>query len=271
MEQTENGWITGNEPEVVEKAGAFITDAAYSAVAAHGRFTMVLAGGTTPRGLYSLLARGIHETRLSRLGCQVPADALRSPADPALVTLPWPQTLLFQGDERYVPPSHPDSNFSMARDSLIRQVCIPTGQVLSMPVESGNAAGDAARYEALLRSLFRKPETCSAEGLPVFDLVMLGLGEDGHTASLFPDDRDALRESSRWVIAVDAPHANPPCTRLTMTLPLINSAENVMFLVPAKRYGLARSIRDGLHPELPAGMVRPRNGSLLWFVEDRPV
>ncbi|NTU69051.1 MAG: 6-phosphogluconolactonase [Chlorobiaceae bacterium] len=265
MAQERNGWITGSEQEVVEKAAAFVTRATYRAVEARGRFTLVLAGGSTPRPLYELLARGIPESRLAEPGCNVPPDARRSPADPELVILPWRHTLLFQGDERYVPATHPDSNFRMARESLIRHIRIPPEHIVRMPVESGDAADDAQRYEALLRSLFRKPGECSKEGYPKFDLVMLGLGDDGHTASLFPGDRKALEETSRWVIAVDAPNGNPPGTRLTLTLPVINEAACVMFLVPAKRYHLALSIHKGLHPELPAGMVRPHQGRLHWF------
>ncbi|NTV02808.1 MAG: 6-phosphogluconolactonase [Chlorobiaceae bacterium] len=268
MGQKWNRWITGSEPEVVERAAAFITEAAYRAVDARGRFTMALAGGSTPQELYALLARGIPESRLAGLGCEVPHDARRSPAAPGKITLPWLHTLLFQGDERYVPSTHPDSNFGMARRSLIRHSGIPPRNIVRMPVESGDAAGDARRYESLMRDLFGKDGESSAEGLPVFDLVMLGLGDDGHTASLFPGDREAIEERSRWVVAVEAPDAKPPGTRLTLTLPVINEAAAVMFLVPAKRHGLARSIHEGLHPELPAGMVRPRRGRLVWFVAD---
>jgi 6-phosphogluconolactonase len=268
MKQETNDWITGSEQELLEKAAAFITDTAYRAVEARGRFTMALAGGSTPQALYELLAGGISESRLTALGYPVPPDACRSAADPGLVVLPWRHTLLFQGDERYVPASHPDSNFGMARRSLISHISIPEEHVVRMPVESGDAAEDAGLYETRLRSLFRKPGECSQDGFPVFDLVMLGLGDDGHTASLFPGDRVALGERSRWVLAVDAPGGKPPGMRITLTLPVINEAAAAMFLVPASRHELALSIREGRHPELPSGMVRLPHGRLLWFVAD---
>ncbi len=266
MAREGNGWITGSTGEVAEQAAALVTDAAYRALEARGRFTLALAGGSTPAGLYGLLSRGVPESTLAGYGYEVPRGARRSPADPGRITLPWLHTLLFQGDERYLPPTHPDSNFGMARESLIRHSCLPPKNILKMPVESGDADADAARYEQLLKGLFREPEAYTKEGWPVFDLVMLGLGEDGHTASLFPGDREALGEASRWCIAVDAPQGNPPGTRLTLTLPVINAADAVIFLVPASRHGLARSIFEGQRPDLPAGMVRPRVGGLWWFV-----
>lgn len=269
MEQRETlDWTTGSEQEVAERAAAFMTWASYRALADHGRFTVALAGGGTPRRLYSLLAGGIDERLMADSGYDVPVEARRSAADPRLITLPWRHTLLFQGDERYVPTTHPDSNYEMVRKTLIRHICIPPGNIMKIPVESGEAPTDAQRYEQLLRGWFRKPDNCTKEVLPVFDLVMLGIGDDGHTASLFPADRHALEEACRWVIAVEAPQATPPGKRITLTLPVINNAAAVMFLVPAKRCELARSIRNGQHPELPAGMVRPMHGKLLWFVAD---
>jgi 6-phosphogluconolactonase len=264
--KNEGGWITGSDEAVTERAAVFITALAYRALAERGRFTMALAGGGTPRSLYGLLARGIDEKILAGSGYGLPAAARRSPADPRLVTLPWRHTLLFQGDERYVPAAHPDSNYGVVRETLIRHICIPPQHIVRMPVESGDARGDALRYEQLLRGLFRRTEGRLDEGFPEFDLVMLGLGDDGHTASLFPGDREALEESSRWVLAVEARRADPPGTRLTLTLPVINHAAAVMFLVPEKRHELARSIHDGLRPDLPAGMVKPAHGELFWFV-----
>lgn len=259
-------WISGMEPELLELAAAFVTETAYRALGQRGRFTMVLAGGSTPRTLYSLLAKGMPDTALDRMGCTLPPGVRRSPADPGLVTLPWLHTLLFQGDERYVPPAHPDSNFGMARESLLRHICIPPQNVVRMPVESGDPDADAVSYEKLLRGHFRHHSTCTDRGFPVFDLVMLGLGGDGHTASLFPGDPNVTDDNPHWCIAVDAPTGKPPGLRLTLTLPLINSSAAVMFLVPASRHALARSIFEGGRPDLPAGMVNPGGGSLWWFV-----
>jgi len=118
----------------------------------------------------------------------------------------------------------------------------------------------------LLRGLFRKRGS-DDKAPPSFDLILLGLGDDGHTASLMPDDKVALEEKERWVIAVEAPNGKPPGTRLTLPLPVINEARNVLFLVPPSRYDFARSISNGERPELPSGMVMPRSGDVWWFVE----
>ncbi|HHE32172.1 MAG TPA: 6-phosphogluconolactonase [Chlorobaculum parvum] len=258
-------WISAPHDELLEKAVAFITDLAYRAVAERGRFTLVLSGGKTPAALYLKLARGIKEGRYLELGYTLPDEARRPVRDPESIILPWPQTLLFQGDERYLPLSHPDSNYGMARKTLIRYICIKPANIHRMSTESGDPEADARRYEALLRGLFRKRG--NSEAPPSFDLILLGLGDDGHTASLMPDDKAALAEKERWVIAVDAPNGKPPGTRLTLTLPAINEAKTVLFLVPPSRYEFARSISNGEKPELPSGMVKPRSGDVWWFVE----
>ncbi|AOS84466.1 6-phosphogluconolactonase [Chlorobaculum limnaeum] len=259
-------WITAPLDALLEKAVAFITDAAYRAVAERGRFTLVLSGGNTPRALHKQLARGISEKRYLELGYKLPADVRRCTRDPEKIVPPWAHTLLFQGDERYVPPSHPDSNYGMARETLLRQVCVKPANIHRMPTESGNPAEDARRYESLLRGLFRKRGS-DETAPPSFDLILLGLGDDGHTASLMPGDRKALDEKEHWVIAVNAPNGKPPGTRLTLTLPVINEAANVLFLIPSSRYDLARSISNSEKPELPAGMVKPWRGDVWWFVE----
>ncbi|RXK85062.1 6-phosphogluconolactonase [Chlorobaculum sp. 24CR] len=258
-------WISAPHDALLEKAVAFITDAAYRAVAERGRFTLVLSGGNTPRALHQKLAEGISEERYHKLGYKLPVEARRCPRNPDALALPWAHTLLFLGDERYLPPSHPDSNYGMARETLLRHVCVKPENIFRMPTESGDPAEDARRYESLLREFFRKTGTDDAP--PSFDLILLGLGDDGHTASLFPGDHTSLKEKERWVIAVDAPNGKPPGMRLTLTLPVINEAKTVLFLVPPSRYELARAISNGERPELPAGMVKPRSGDVWWFVE----
>lgn len=263
-----SNWISGNEEALAERAAAFITATAYRAVAERGRFTLSLSGGSTPKLLYEQLARGVHQNQFEKFGYSVPAGVRRSVQDHEALTLPWRATFLFQGDERYLPASNPDSNYGMVKSTLMRLAPIRRENFIAMPVESGDPEADALRYEEELRTFFRKGTTGSPASFPSFDLVMLGLGDDGHTASLFPEDNRALEERERWVVAVNAPHANPPCSRLTLTLPVINHARGVMFLVPAARSGLARSISEGTRPELPAGMVRPVNGQTIWFVAD---
>jgi 6-phosphogluconolactonase len=263
-----SNWITANEAALIEQAASLITATAYRAVAERGRFTLVLSGGKTPKRVYEKLARGVHEGLLRQFGCTLPVHARRSAHDREAVTLPWPETFLFQGDERYVPTSHPDSNFRMVRETIMRHACIRRDNLFRMPVESGDPEADALRYESLLRGVFRRGGTGTSTGFPDFDLVMLGLGRDGHTASLFPGDGRALNERERWVIAVNAPLAEPPGIRLTLTLPVINHAKTVMFLVPSERSELARSIHEGKRPDLPAGMVIPIHGQPRWFVAD---
>ncbi|UWX57285.1 6-phosphogluconolactonase [Chlorobaculum sp. MV4-Y] len=258
-------WISEPLDALLEKAVAFITDTAYQAVAERGRFTLVLSGGNTPRALHKQLAKGIREERYLELGYKLPADVRRCTRDPEVIVPPWAHTLLFQGDERYLPPSHPDSNYGMARETLIRNICVKASNIHRMPTESGNPQADARSYESLLRGLFRKH--ASDDAPPSFDLILLGLGDDGHTASLFPGDHKSLDEKERWVIAIDAPNGKPPGMRLTLTLPVINEARNALFLIPPSRYDFARSISNGERPELPAGMVRPRSGNVWWFVE----
>ncbi|NTW54379.1 MAG: 6-phosphogluconolactonase [Chlorobaculum sp.] len=260
-------WISAPLDALLERAAAFIIDAAYHAVAERGRFTLVLSGGNTPRALHRKLAEGISEQRYRELGYTLPREPRRNTANPDAITLPWAQTLFFMGDERYVPPSHPDSNYGMARETLIRHVCVKPANIHKMPTESGDPEADAQRYELLLRGLFRKH--ASDDAPPSFDLILLGLGDDGHTASLFPGDEKALEEQTRWVIAVDAPNGKPPGIRLTLTLPVINEAKNVLFLIPPSRHDLARAISNGEKPESPAGMVKPRSGDVWWLVEGK--
>ena len=187
------------------------------AVAAAERFlalrprTVALAGGSTPRRLYQRLA-----------GC----------------AFPWPETEVFFGDERCVPPDHPDSNYGMASEALLSKV---PARVHRMRGESC----DAAAYEEELRQVFGR-------GVPQFDLVLLGLGEDGHTASLFPGD-PALEEEERRVVRVQRPDR----ARLTLTLPVLSAAKVALFLVAgaSKREALRRLLGG---EEIPAARVRAR-------------
>lgn len=207
------------------------------ATRATGRFTIVLAGGETPRTLYRLLADEYQER------------------------LPWPKIHLFWGDERYVPPDHSDSNLAMAHEILISRVPIPPHQVHPIPTDLDTPERAAAVYEALLRASF-------GETQPTFDLVLLGVGEDGHTASLFPGD-PILRETTRWVSAVLAPPTYPQRRRITLTLPALHLAHTVFFLVSGQgKQATVRSLLQGserARTHYPAAMVRPA-GRLAWWI-----
>jgi 6-phosphogluconolactonase len=224
-------------PEDLARAGAReFAAAAREAVAVRKLFRVVLSGGSTPKALYERLA-----------------------AAPYRSSLPWLRTRFFWGDERCVPPGDERSNFRSADRALLAPLRIPPGNVLRMRGE--DEPRRAARlYERVLRREF-------GSASPRFDLVFLGLGADGHTASLFPGGR-ALAEKQRWVVASGAPAA--PAWRLTLTLPAFNAARRVVFLVAGREKGSAvRKIlkREAGFRSLPASRIAPRRGSLLWLLD----
>jgi len=207
------------------------------ALAAHGRFSVALSGGNTPRGVYSLLA----------------ASAKNS--------LPWDKIYTFFGDERHVPPDDPESNFRMANESLLSQVPIPDANIFRVHAELPADAA-AQQYEDQLRAFFRSP----VGAWPRFDLIFLGLGDCGHTASLFPESA-ALTETTRLVVANWVARFNS--YRMTFTYPLLNHAAEVLFLVSGM--GKSGILRDVLKPSgsmsYPAQSVRPTSGRLLWIAD----
>lgn len=225
---------------VAEMAAKRVAGIAEAAVAQAGRFTVALAGGATPRGLYARLA-----------------------AEPYGARLPWSETEVFWGDERCVPPDHPESNYRMAAETLLRHLPLRPGRIHRMRGEDPDPARAAAEYDALLRETFGV-----APGvLPRFDLVLLGLGADGHIASLFPGS-PALREVARLVVAVSVERLR--ARRLTLTLPVLNAAAAILFLVSgedkAEALRAALEAAPGAEP-LPAQLVRPREGTVTWLVD----
>jgi 6-phosphogluconolactonase len=220
---------------------------AVEAIAARGQFAVALSGGSTPRATYALLA-----------------------SDEFAARVDWSRVHVFWGDERCVPPDHPDSNYQMAREALLDHVPLPARNVHRIRGEI-NPKEAAADYEHMLRSFFaRNPRGKVArddEPIPRFDLVLLGMGEDGHTASLFPATA-ALHEQTRWVVAyyVDKLSA----WRVTLTPVAINAAAHVTFVVfgAAKAERLREVLAKPYQPDaLPAQIVRPANGHLLWLAD----
>jgi 6-phosphogluconolactonase len=206
------------------------------AVRARGRCALVLSGGSTPRPLYGLLASRFRDA------------------------IPWARVHVFWADERYVPADHPDSNVRMAKDALLNHVPCPAEQIHPMPTRFPDPADAARDYEESLRRSF------AGEGAGA-DLVVLGLGSDGHTASLFPRS-PALRERTRLVVATRAPAG--PRWRLTLTLPALNRAAHVCFLVAGS--AKAEALRQTLRPDAdanswPASGVRPERGTPIWWVD----
>ena len=224
--------------EVAAAAAAEVLARGGEAVAARGAFALALSGGSTPRALYALLA---------------------DPRGPFAARMPWKRTQVFFGDERHVPPDHPDSNFRMARRALLAHVPVPAENVHRIRGELPDADGAAAAYERELRAALGEP--------PALDLVLLGLGEDGHTASLFPGS-PALEERERWVAAPWVERLGT--RRITLTLPALESARQVLFLVTgaAKSAALRRALGEpaGAEP-VPASRVRPGSGRVLWLAD----
>jgi len=229
------------EPALYRQTAAAFARAATEAVAKRGRFVVALSGGTTPQGLYAAI---------------VADGKLRE-------SVPWERTHVFWGDERQVPPSHPDSNYRMAREVLLSKVPVPEVNVHRIQGELPDASEAAHRYEDDIRGSLG----LAAAELPRFDLVLLGLGADGHTASLFPGT-EALREQQRAATAnwIDTLRA----WRITLTLPVINRARSVLFLVCGEDKAEAvKSVLEGrsTREPLPAQLVHPRPGKLAWFMD----
>lgn len=206
-----------------------------------GAFRVALSGGETPRGVYALLAQ-----------------------DPALRALvPWDRTEVFWGDERHVPPDHPDSNYRMAKEALLSRVPIPASHVHRIRAELPDARDAADDSEATIRSVFGLSE----DELPRFDFVLLGLGPDGHTASLFRGT-SALNEQRRLVVStwVEKFRAD----RITMTPPVFNNAAAVAFLVSGedKAEALQIVLEGPIEPaKYPAQLIRPVSGRLFFFAD----
>ena len=217
-------------------AAGLFAQAAVRAVEERGRFAVLLAGGETPRRTYELLAE-----------------------EPFRSRVPWERLHVFWGDERCVPADDPRNNALMARRALLDRVPIPASQLHPLDCAASPEKG-AADYEALLGAFF-------AGALPSFDLVFLGLGDDGHTASLFPGST-ALDERQRWTIATRRP--GEEIGRVTATLPLLNRAALVAFLVSGKsKAAVLRQVlaEEGDPRRLPALLVRPAAGELHWLVD----
>ena len=213
---------------------------ASAAIAARGRFDWVLAGGSTPRQLYALLATPVYAERID-----------------------FRRVHFFWGDERCVPPDHTDSNYRMAREALLEQIGVPSENVHRLEGELEPTLA-AERYTRVLENQVARRD---AAGAPIFDSVLLGMGPDGHTASLFPGT-PAVAETQRWVVAnlVNALGV----TRLTLTLPVLNAASHVLFLVVgADKAARLREVHSGPpSAALPAGLVRPAAGGPVWLVDE---
>lgn len=223
-----------SDADAVARAAAdYLCDLAAQSIQTHGRFSIALSGGSTPRKLYMLLAK------------QTNVD--------------WKSVHIFWGDERCVPPDHEDSNYRMAKESLLDHVHIPDKHVHRMKGEL-DAEQAALKYEQILSSYFGK-------NAPRFDLVLLGMGDDGHTASLFPHT-PALSESKRWVTGNFI--SSRRTWRITLTPVAINAAANVVFLVSGseKAQRLQQVLTDNYtDDEFPSRLIKPADGNLIWMID----
>ncbi|MFZ4524340.1 MAG: 6-phosphogluconolactonase [Chlorobium sp.] len=253
----------GNETATTQHAAALIIAEAYRAVAECGRFLMVLAGGNSPRILYKRLAQGVSAELLEHYELPLPEDWSKNRE--TLHRLPE-KTWLFMGDERCVPINHPDSNERMIMETLLPHSGIAENHLVKMAGEKADTEEAAREYEGAIRSFFPIEESGASENFPRFDLILLGLGDDGHTASLFANNIKALQEERRWVIAIDAPFGKPPGKRLTLTLPIINHARNILFFTTGKaKSELADKIFLEQEKCVPASLVKPVNGNVFWL------
>jgi 6-phosphogluconolactonase len=233
--------IYDKEADLFAAAAATFVETARTVLAVRPQFTVALAGGSTPRAMFERLA----------------APPLRDEVD-------WRKIQWFWGDERNVPADHADSNFRMARDSLLTRVDVDPEKIHRLQGEADPLCNAAADYQRQLAQVCGVP----VDGPPPsLDLVLLGMGNDGHTASLFPNTA-ALQEREKWVVANEVPQQYT--RRLTMTYPILNAAGTVMFLAAgAGKARILREVRHGPHDpqKLPTQGIAPTSGRLWWFVD----
>lgn len=234
---TPNVQIFDDASGVARAAAQRIVALASAAIAERGTFSIALSGGSTPKAIFELLA----------------GDEFRA-------QIAWQSVHIFFGDERTVPPDHADSNFRMANEALLLHVPLPEANLHRID-GVGDAAANASDYESELRSYF------GDTAWPRFDLVLLGMGDDGHTASLFPDSA-ALKEERLWVAANWVEKFGT--WRITLTAPAINAARNVLFLITGA--GKAERLHEVLLGEretsrLPSQLIHPNDGALEWYVD----
>ena len=225
-----------NKEKLVAATAERVINLIGQAIQENGLCNIALAGGNTPHEVYSMLAANSYRDRVD-----------------------WNGLHIFWGDERMVPPEHQDSNFRMVQQTLLEHIKIPDGNVHRIRGEITPEQA-AAEYTELLHDHFR-------EDSPHFDLILLGIGEDGHTASLFPDT-DAIEECERHTVAVFVPRLNT--WRVTLTLPVLNAAREVIFLVSgSSKSNIIQRIMSVKQPtkDLPATMVNPENGTLRWILD----
>jgi len=229
------GWrVFENAEAVAEHAADWLCAATRSC---EHDFAICLSGGSTPKRFYQCLA-----------------------SEPFVSRFPWNRSHWYWGDERFVPHDHPDSNYRMAFDALFSRVPVSEDRIHPIPTEGLTPEQSAVAYQTLLRSSYEEERL--DQNRPLFDVTLLGVGENGHTASLFPGSV-ALQEQRRWVLPIVGAGREP---RITLTYPALNSSRKIAFLVVgANKKDVLAKIRTG-DREMPAARIQPV-GDLLWFVD----
>ncbi len=227
--------------EVARGAARLFVDYAWQSIAKHGQFLVALSGGNTPKRMFQLLA----------------SDEFRGQVD-------WAKVQIFWSDERAVPPTSPESNYGMARRELLIRVPIPEANVHRMEAEKPSIGRAAHEYEEVLRKYLELDD----HGFPRFHAIYLGMGQDGHTASLFPGGR-VTRQTSRWVSTPMVTKLN--MRRMTLTLPVLDAAMRVIFLVVGQEKAeiLHEVLQGKADPPYPAQLVQPRHHGIKMFLVDR--
>lgn len=231
--------ITANYEELGEKVTQEILDFSNKKIALQNQFSIVLSGGSTPKGVYQCMARPFYRNKFR-----------------------WEKIHFFFGDERWVPPEDQRSNYRMVSEALLTKVNIPSENIHSLQTKDCNLQTSARRYEETITHFFKLKK----DEFPVFDLILLGIGQDGHTSSLFPEN-PVLLEKNRLVVCVS--QKGIPEKRITLTLPTINHAQVIFFLISGldKAEIVAKVIENKNGGTFPAHQIKPVQGDIRWFLD----
>ena len=212
-------------------------ESAKDSIKKRNQFTVALSGGSTPRKLYRMLAE-----------------------DPYRSEIPWGKIHIFWVDERCVPENDPASNYGAAKKDFVDRISVPSGQIHAMRGQILPQQGAELYAEELKKNL-----PIDADGFPVLDMILLGIGKDGHIASLFPGQR-SLEETKRWVLAVSG--GDPNLKRLTLTYPVLNRAGQIVLMVTGKaKAQIVKTVFENRRAQLPAQKIEPINGQLIWILD----
>lgn len=229
--------VTSDSDNLAKKGSEIFCKTANETICQRDRFAVAISGGSTPRTMHRLLAQ-----------------------EPYLSDIPWQKTHIFWVDERMVAYDHPDSNFGTAKKDFLAKIPIPSDQVYPMPVTLRLEEG-ADLYQAQLNTFFQN----TASDFPVFDLILLGIGKDGHIASLFPG-QSSSQEPNRRVLSVRG--GKPDVFRLTLNYNVLNNAKHILFLVSGSgKASIVKTIFEEGQARLPALRIRPLNGEMTWLLD----